>query len=319
MVDLVGVGNLNTDTTVHVDYHVLEMVGISKGNDAGKKEFFELEKILKNHHKENSPGGSVANTIFGAHNLGMDCFLGGIIGSDELGREFFKGVQNAGIKNKIIRKDGRSANLFSMITPDKDRTFADNLGVANSYEKEDLPYEYIEPGCTFFTSLHALEGKGRHALLELIKYAKSKKAKTAFGLGSKRLVEIERDFLEGLVRDYIDLVFCNDSEAEALTGLKTDGAIDSMGDMCETVAITLGEEGVLIKNDGKYYRINGFPAKPVNKTGAGDAFCTGFFYGLKKTGDIEKAGRIGCYYASKVVECNGARLNIKIENIENQV
>lgn len=321
MFDLVGVGNLNTDTIVHVDYSILEKAGLKKGDDSGKEKYLLIEELLQDHPTQSMPGGCVANTIAGAQNLGLNCALSGIIGNDTAGRQYFKEIQKTGLAHKILIKEGKSANIYALITPDKERTFADNLGVADKYTKEDLPYEFVTKDCIFYTSIFEMEGKGKQAIEDLIKHAKKTGAKTAFELGSYRAVNKNRDYLLDLLRKEIDIVFCNEQESLALTEMKmnTSDSLDYLGQLCEIAAVTLGEQGAMIKNKEKTYSIPGYPAKIVDTTGAGDAFRAGFFYGLIKTGDIEKAGKIGCYYASKVVECIGARLDKKIECTDNNI
>lgn len=319
MIDLVGVGNLNTDIIIQVDYSILEKAGLRKGDDAGKRKHLLIEELLKDYTKTILPGGCVANTLAGAQNLGLKCALSGIVGNDAQGRQYFQGIKKAGLAHKIILKEGRSANIYALITPDKERTFADNLGVADSYTKEDLPYEFITKDCIFYTSIFEMEGKGKPAIEELIKYAKKTGAITAFEIGSCRATNKNREFLINLLEKEIDIAFCNEKEATALSQMSTYDSLDYLGKLCDIAIVTLGEQGALIKNQGRIYLIQGYPAEVVDTTGAGDAFRAGFFYGLIKTGDIEKAGKIGCYYSSKVIECVGARLNEKIENIEDKI
>jgi len=48
----------------------------------------------------------------------------------------------------------------------------------------------------------------------------------------------------------------------------------------------------------------------VDTTGAGDAFCAGFIYGLIKGKDLYKCGRLGNFVASRCVSKMGARTGL---------
>lgn len=319
MIDLVGVGNLNIDTFVFVEDSFIEKQRLRKGNAHPKKKYHSILEKIKDHKKENHPGGSVANTLSGAHNLGIECLLSGILGNDKLGEFYLNNVATSGMHHKISLKEGKSSNCICMITPDKQRTFATAIGMADKYQKQDLPYDAIKKDVIFHTETYTLEGPGKDVILDFIKYSKEKKAKTSLDIGYAAYAEKERPFLIELLEKEIDFVFCNEEEAIALAQMNTYDSLDFLGELCETAVVTVGEVGALIKNKGRTYKIPGYNSQVVDTTGAGDAFRAGFFYGYFKTGDMEKAGKMGCYYSSKVVENVGARLNEKIENIEDKI
>jgi fructokinase len=51
-------------------------------------------------------------------------------------------------------------------------------------------------------------------------------------------------------------------------------------------AITLGKDGTLLGLNGKQYIIESIPVKPVDTTGAGDAFVGAVLYQLSHLNDI---------------------------------
>ena len=46
---------------------------------------------------------------------------------------------------------------------------------------------------------------------------------------------------------------------------------------------------------------------PVDATGAGDLFASGFLYGLATGADLSRSGRMGCVAAAEVISHFGAR------------
>jgi ribokinase len=53
--------------------------------------------------------------------------------------------------------------------------------------------------------------------------------------------------------------------------------------------------------------VEAFKVDVVDTTGAGDAFCAGFLYGLIRDKSLEQCGRIGNFVASRCIERMGAR------------
>jgi ribokinase len=86
-----------------------------------------------------------------------------------------------------------------------------------------------------------------------------------------------------------DYLTPNESEAFAVEG--ADG----------TLVVTLGEQGARIRGD----QVPAFPARPVDTTGAGDAFCAAFAFALAEGAADADAVRWGCAAGSHMVEHEG--------------
>jgi ribokinase len=103
------------------------------------------------------------------------------------------------------------------------------------------------------------------------------------------------------------LLFINRDEVEHLTGQKfIAGVEDCLNLGCQIVVVTMGKGTKLklgnrtvdavgyIRDTGKEYVIeSGKPEEVIDTTGAGDAFATGFLYGLLKQKGLEECGRLG--------------------------
>ena len=70
------------------------------------------------------------------------------------------------------------------------------------------------------------------------------------------------------------------------------------------ILVTLGQKGVVIstKNGTRKY-LDAFPASVRDTTGAGDAFLSGFVYGLSKGQTLNRCAEYGLYVASRCIEC----------------
>ncbi len=73
-------------------------------------------------------------------------------------------------------------------------------------------------------------------------------------------------------------------------------------------AIKMGERGSLVSDSARatIYHVPAYPARVVDATGAGDAYCGGFMVGLQETGDPLEAALYGTTSASIVIEGFGA-------------
>ena len=76
------------------------------------------------------------------------------------------------------------------------------------------------------------------------------------------------------------------------------------------VCVTDGEHGSEIYDGNKIHKEKARKVKVVETTGAGDAFATGFVFGMMKFKDIEKATRIGTINAENVIQNKGAKVGL---------
>ena len=76
------------------------------------------------------------------------------------------------------------------------------------------------------------------------------------------------------------------------------------------VAVKLGSQGCYVTDGQEQLRIEPFKVKAVDTTGAGDAFCAGFLYGLINKKSLYESGRLGNFVASRSVTAMGARAGL---------
>lgn len=105
----------------------------------------------------------------------------------------------------------------------------------------------------------------------------------------------------------------NESETEVLTGIRVRDAADAeraaaafLGLGVQNVVITLGAQGVFVKNREVKALVPAFDAGPVvETTGAGDAFNGGFAVALAEGYSLVDAARFGCAVAGLSVTRHG--------------
>ncbi|KKU37797.1 MAG: PfkB family kinase, nonfunctional [Candidatus Azambacteria bacterium GW2011_GWF2_46_32] len=113
----------------------------------------------------------------------------------------------------------------------------------------------------------------------------------------------------------IDVLILNREEGAKLTGIdykeekKIFAALDKV--INGIVVMTEGPKGAIVSDGKRIYRAGTYKEKKVvDRTGAGDAFGSGFVSGLIQTGDIEYAISLGSANGTSVVEHIGAQPGI---------
>ena len=129
----------------------------------------------------------------------------------------------------------------------------------------------------------------------------------ALDLASFNIVEENLEFLRGLVRDYVDIVFANEDEAKAFTGEEEPlNALQNISQLVSLAVVKIGIKGALIKRGEEVVHVGIMAAaKRVDTTGAGDFYAAGFLSGLCDGLSLRQCGTIGAITAGKVIEVVG--------------
>jgi ribokinase len=100
----------------------------------------------------------------------------------------------------------------------------------------------------------------------------------------------------------------NENEIRLLTGKDRErGSKILIKEGVSLVAVKLGARGCYVTDGKERHLVESYEKNPVDTTGAGDAFCAGFLYGLIKGRDLYECGRLGNFVASRCIQKVGAR------------
>lgn len=310
MKKVLGLGNALVDIMTQLDHdQYLPAFELPKGSmilvDAHRSEKIYDETI--HLQKTVRSGGSAANTIHGLANLGVETGFIGKIGQDDMGKVFHDDMISAGISAHLSQDHTSTGRAIALISPDTERTFATYLGAAVEMNNNDLDPEIFSQYDLFHIEGYIVQN---HSLLEsALKMAREKDMKISLDLASYNVVEANRDFLEEMIRKYVDIVFANEEEARSLTGKEPGEALEELAGMCEIAVVKVGRHGSLVKTGNSKFEIGVIPVKSADTTGAGDLYASGFLYGLVNGYDLEKCGRIGAILAGKVIEVIGPKID----------
>ena len=294
---------------------------------------YKVERILDDEETtvdeaKLSPGGSAANTIYGLAKLGVSSGFIGAVGDDAEGEVSIQDFRKVGVDTSQIKikSEAKTGSVLCLSNQAGKRSLYVIPGANNLLTMEDLDVTYIN----------------RAKILHISSFANDSQFKLTLELVGKLNPRVEVSFTPGalyvtkgiealtpiLKRTYT--LFINQTELRQLTGQDiTDGADICLKQGCRIVVVTLGK-GASLKlskaNGGKeivatsYIRDadNEYAIKPngqnitseIDTTGAGDAFATGFIYGLLKEKNLEVCGRLGDIVARFSITKTGARQSL---------
>ena len=309
--DIFGIGSALMDFLIEIGHNELLELNLKKGNFhlIDEEHSKKLLKKLENYKVKTSPGGSSANTLYGVALLGGNVVFCGKIGKDKHGDIYEERMLNSGVKHKIKRSEKITGHAITFITPDSERTFAVHLGASLHLEKSDVFFDDLRQSRMLHIEGYQLEEKNlRDVSLHAMEFAKKNGIKISMDLGDPGIVSRNKEDIRKMIKNYADIVFANEDEAKALTGLAPLEALNELSKLAGIAIVKLGEKGSCIKQGSAVYNIPAYKAKAVDTTGAGDMFAAGVLYGISKGYELKISGHIGSYYATKVVEQIGARL-----------
>jgi sugar/nucleoside kinase (ribokinase family) len=307
---VLGTGNALVDIlSVAKDEHLLEKYSLPKGSMQliDEQRADEVYQDLKKIGAATVTGGSAANTIAGIAQLGLTTGFLGKVGNDELGDFYNDDIEKWGVKSLLIRDDKGTGRAMVIITPDSERTFAVYLGAAIEMRAKDVVPSLFDGYDCCHVEGYLLQD---YDLIETImKTAHDRGKIVSIDLASYNVVEENVDFLRKMIANYANIVFANAEEARAFTGEEPEKALTTIARLCDITAVKIGAQGSLVAQGENIYHIAADSVKPVDLTGAGDLYASGFLYGLSMGKDLETSAKIGTVCASEIIQVVGTKLS----------
>ena len=305
---VIGIGNALTDMLVNLESDsVLRKYLLEKGSMSlvDSKLQTEISKSVAGLPYSLSLGGSAGNTIRAMARLGCGTGFIGKVGRDTTGDFFVQALDNLGIEPIIFRGRERSGKCVSLISADGERTMVTHLGAALELTAEEIETSIFDHYDCLYVEGYLVQN--HDLILKAAKTAKECGLKVAVDLASFNIVAENLEFLRGLVRDYVDIVFANEDEAKTFTcEAEPLNALQAISQMCELAVVKIGTKGALIKQGEEVVHVGIMAAaKRVDTTGAGDFYAAGFLAGLCDGLSLRQCGTIGAITAGKVIEVVG--------------
>ena len=184
-------------------------------------------------------------------------------------------------------------------------------GVNDSIALEEISQNYISQA-TFLHLTSFVGDKSFQTQKSLLEFL-PEKVKVSFDPGALYSCKGYSQLEPIINKTYV--MMPNRSELVRITGEKNPkkGASFLIGKGVKIVAVKLGDEGCYITNGEEEHKVSAWKGPVIDTTGAGDAFCAGFLYGLLKEKSLLECGKIGNFVASRCVEKMGARAGLPYE------
>ncbi len=317
--DVYGIGNALVDIQYRVTPDRLQALRMNKGFmtliDAGRRD--EIMAALRNSPTERSSGGSAANTLIGLANLGGRAAYACKVGPDADGDFYLTDLATAGVESKTLnRGNGPTGTCLVLITPDADRTMNTYLGVSADIGPEQLDAAIIRQSQYFYIEGYLLSlDAGFEAVLLGQHLAQTCGTRVALTLSDPFIVNVFGERVRQLVKNGVDLLFCNELEAQAYSGIKhTADACAALAREVKQCAVTCGPDGALLGNAGAILSVPGFKVNAVDTNGAGDLFAGALLFGLTHGYNLAQSAKLATYASSRIVAQYGPRLNTSLKN-----
>ncbi len=290
--DVVGFGALNVDKLFKVN----KIAG-------AEEEGFIIDC-------EEACGGSAANTIVGLARLRCKVGFIGKVAEDREGKMLIEDFCNEGVDTGgiVLTKKGRSGTVMGFVDKKGERALYVDPGVNDTIGLNDIDREYASQ--TKFLHLTSFVGENSFQSQKKLVEELPKNVKVSLDPG-ELYARKGFEMLEPIIKRTFVLM-PNLSELELLTSNEDyiKGAESLLKKGVEIVAVKLGGKGCYVTNGKERHLIEAFKVKVVDTTGAGDAFCAGFLYGLINGKSLHEGGRIGNFVASRCIMEMGARTGL---------
>lgn len=185
------------------------------------------------------------------------------------------------------------------------------LGAAAQFSSSDVDSRLIDISQILYIEGYLFTSDlGSEAAIQAMRRAKSANTLVALSLSDAAVVSIFHDRFTSSVRDFADIVFCNEQEAKVYSGQDNTGdAVAKLSEDVATAFVTCGPDGSIVMSDTGLARIPSYSVPVVDTTGAGDIYAAGALFGLTHKVGPEKAGILGSFASARIIQQLGPRLS----------
>ena len=263
-----------------------------------------------------SIGGNASNVSVGLSRLGINTALAAELGDDSLSELILASLRKEKIdESLLIKTPTKSSSLSIVLSYQNDRTlFTDRPGREHLFDLRKMKRAKL----IFLTSL----GKEwKYVYQKVTELIDKTQIPLAFNPGSLQLhddIELTREVIHRT-----HLLFVNKEEAEQLLFGKEPDKVNNSKEYVQSLMDKLAQQGVKIcvitngeygsytrDDEGSYYYNSTPEIKVVEKTGAGDAYTSGFLAAWQMNRSINEAMEWGTENAISVIGQVGAQAGL---------
>lgn len=235
-------------------------------------------------------GGAPANVAVGVSRLGVEAGFIGRVGNDPLGK-FMRDVLNAekvSTEQMILDPNHRTSTVIvGLDDGERSFTFMVNPSADQFLEVADLP-TFHKGDFLHCCSIALINNPSRATTIEAIRRVKEVGGYFSFDPNLRESLWTSFDEMKAVVNSVVamaDILKFSEEELTLLTGTTTlEEATQAITAQYpeKLIIITLGKDGAIYHLNGNSQVVAGKALKPVDTTGAGDAFVSGLLAGLSE-------------------------------------
>ena len=307
---VVGIGNAIVDVFSTADDSFLNLMGIGKGimqlveRDRGELLYGAMQE------RRQAPGGSVANTLAGLGNLGLTTAFIGRVHDDALGQFYAKAMADGGtdfVNSPVPGGELPTSRSMIFVSPDGERSMNTYLGISSELGPEDVSQAVAGAAEILFLEGYLYDKpKGKQAFERAVELCHAKGGQAGIALSDPFCVDRHRGDFRRLVKS-LDYVIGNEHEWASLYQTDLSAALEMAAADAGLVVCTRSGRDVIVVRGGEQVVVPVRRVVPVDATGAGDLFASGFLYGMATGRSLAISGRMGCVAAAEVISHFGAR------------
>ena len=277
-------------------------------NDDGVlEEQFELGAKLAVDQVTFATGGNAMNAAITFARQGLDTEFMGVLGTEPAGQSVMAMLDAEGVATHNVVQDDHYRTSYStiLLSPTGERTILNYKGTTLKGNGAPLDFDHMgEVDWVYLSSLKSLP-----LLNHIISWAHKHNVRVALNPSGAELEHPAK--LKALLED-VSLLSLNKEEAQLLFEGKTmDELILHASHMVETVIISDGPRGSITSDGQTIVKAGMYEDVPVvDRTGAGDAFTSGFVAKIAQGAILEDAVTFASANSTSVVAQIGAPAGI---------
>lgn len=326
MLDIITIGTSTRDITIESSgFKLLE----AKSKLVSDFECVPLGSKIEIGDIHFTTGGAATNAAVTFARQGFRAGVVSRVGDDLQGTEIRRELMREGIdaSRVVIDRNAQTAHGIILLHSSGERSILVYRGAGASWEKTDVHKKPLEARWFYISSL----GGNFELLEEVITIAKKHNIRVAYNPGGEE-IKYPHKLVPFLYA--IDILIMNREEGAKLSGVSFDNEKEIFKRIDELepgiFVLTDGPRGVWVSDGARIYRAGKFHEKKVvDRTGAGDAFGSGFTAGIMRrldeksreakniaslrdlgAADITYAIRLGSANATSKIEGIGAKYGI---------
>lgn len=254
-------------------------------------------------------GGDAANVSVGLARQGLKSTLVAELGDDLFSQKIIDGLNKEKVDTSCLQKtSGQEASFSVIISFQGERTiFSEHVTRIHNFNFENIATKWV-----YLTSLG---NEWKDAYSKTLEFVQNSNRHLAFNPGTLQINGDFKDIEKQL--SHTDILFLNKDEAMII--LNTKNEISNIKDLLnglkklgpKIVIITDGGNGsYAMDGNGNYFEHGIIQTQVVEKTGAGDAYSSGFLSAILHNKSVQEAMELGARNSASAIGHVGAQTGL---------